>query len=149
MKIIIDTNIYISAFCFDNLPDKLIQLVENSDDYSIITSIQIFKELEQKFLSGRLEKILKNKYIKSYCQLFLRGLSEKAITVEVPKSANLKICRDPNDDMLLSLANFGDVDYIITGDKDLLILETLEAKSKKIIKIVTVNQFLTMIQAWI
>ena len=32
------------------------------------------------------------------------------------------MCRDPNDDFLLILAKDGKADYLITGDKDLLIL---------------------------
>jgi uncharacterized protein len=35
------------------------------------------------------------------------------------------ICRDPNDDMYLSAALSGKVDYIVSGDKDLLVLNSV------------------------
>lgn len=34
--------------------------------------------------------------------------------------AKVEICRVPNDDFLLALAKDGSVDYLLTGDKDLL-----------------------------
>jgi predicted nucleic acid-binding protein len=38
-----------------------------------------------------------------------------------------RICMDADDDNILALARDGDVDYIITGDKDLLVLEEFES----------------------
>ena len=35
---------------------------------------------------------------------------------------DLQICRDPKDDKLLALALDGNADLIVTGDKDLLVL---------------------------
>jgi putative PIN family toxin of toxin-antitoxin system len=34
------------------------------------------------------------------------------------------VCRDPKDDFLLALSKEGKADFLITGDKDLLELET-------------------------
>jgi len=35
-------------------------------------------------------------------------------------TSDLEICRDPKDNFLLNLANDGEADFLITGDKDLL-----------------------------
>ncbi len=43
--------------------------------------------------------------------------------VEV-KSA-VRLCRDPTDDFLLSLAKDGVADFLITGDKDLIALSQI------------------------
>lgn len=40
----------------------------------------------------------------------------------VPIMERVKACRDPKDDMFLELAVNGRADYLITGDKDLLVL---------------------------
>jgi predicted nucleic acid-binding protein len=48
------------------------------------------------------------------------------------------MCRDSKDNFLLSLAVDGNADYLITGDKDLLILE----KVNKTL-IVTIQEYLS------
>lgn len=40
--------------------------------------------------------------------------------------SHIHICRDPKDNFLLSIAVDGKADYLITGDKDLLILEKIQ-----------------------
>ncbi|ENO85271.1 putative toxin-antitoxin system toxin component, PIN family [Thauera linaloolentis] len=42
----------------------------------------------------------------------------------VPIQHRLQICRDPKDDMLLHVALSGEARYLITGDQDLLVLDT-------------------------
>lgn len=51
----------------------------------------------------------------------IRMHSEYVQPVKLPKP----ICRDPNDDMFLSAALAGKVDYIVSGDKDLLVLNNV------------------------
>lgn len=48
----------------------------------------------------------------------------------------IKICRDPKDDFILSLCKDGNADYLITGDKDLLVLNPFENT-----KIMTITDF--------
>lgn len=42
------------------------------------------------------------------------------------KKLSEKVCRDPDDDNILALARDNRADYIITGDKDLLVLEKFD-----------------------
>ncbi|WP_079680589.1 putative toxin-antitoxin system toxin component, PIN family [Planktothrix sp. PCC 11201] len=53
---------------------------------------------------------------------------------------SIEECRDPKDNKYLELAVSGNADYIITGDKDLLVLNPFRA-----ISIITVDQFLLLI----
>ena len=55
--------------------------------------------------------------------------------------SNVVVVRDPKDDFLLNLATDGRADFLITGDKDLLVLGQYEAT-----KILTLNEFLRHIQ---
>ena len=48
--------------------------------------------------------------------------SYKVITEWVPILEKIQLCRDPKDDKFLELAINGHAKYIITGDKDLLVL---------------------------
>jgi predicted nucleic acid-binding protein len=36
----------------------------------------------------------------------------------------MRLCRDPNDDRLLELARVGKASYLVTGDRDLLVLDS-------------------------
>jgi len=54
--------------------------------------------------------------------------------------SNLKLCRDPKDNFLLSLAKDADANYLITGDKDLLDLKTIGKT-----KIITMKDYLKKI----
>jgi putative PIN family toxin of toxin-antitoxin system len=63
-----------------------------------------------------------------------RLLARQSTVVE-PKNIE-KICRDPFDDYVVAAAVAGNVEYIITEDKDLLVL-----KQHKSVKIVTYAHF--------
>ncbi len=51
--------------------------------------------------------------------------------------SKVDVCRDKNDNFLLALAKDGKANFLITGDKDLLILENFYKA-----KILTINDFL-------
>jgi putative PIN family toxin of toxin-antitoxin system len=53
---------------------------------------------------------------------FIKSLAATAEIIE-PAPVPPTICRDPDDVMLLGLAESGRADVIVTGDKDLLILK--------------------------
>ena len=54
--------------------------------------------------------------------------------------SDIEICRDKKDNFLLNLAKDSEADYLITGDKDLLILEKFENT-----KILTFSEFIEQI----
>ena len=53
--------------------------------------------------------------------------------------SKVDICRDPKDNFLLSLAKDGKESYLITGDKDLLIIGRFEKT-----RILTISEFLDL-----
>ncbi len=52
---------------------------------------------------------------------FLEDFIEAAIPVIAPRF-HTPVCRDPKDEMFLELAMASNADYIVSGDKDLLVL---------------------------
>ena len=70
---------------------------------------------------------------------FLAGFVDQAILVEVIES--VQACRDPKDDKVLELAVNGQAAYIVTGDKDLLVLHPFRG-----VEIMTAEEFLRVIQ---
>ncbi|MGR3318053.1 MAG: putative toxin-antitoxin system toxin component, PIN family [Candidatus Anammoxibacter sp.] len=61
--------------------------------------------------------------------------------VSNPPLLTQSFCRDTDDDNILSLSKYADVDYLITGDKDLLELVNYES-----IPIITPKEFCLKLQ---
>jgi predicted nucleic acid-binding protein len=55
----------------------------------------------------------------------------------VPVTFGEQICRDPDDDHVLGTAIAGNADYIVTGDRDLLVLERFQT-----VEIVSPSEFM-------
>ena len=129
-RIIIDTNLWIS-FLITNDFNKLDHFL-NSDKYLVVFSDELFDEL--------LEVVHREKFVRYFNDLNIKILveiiNEKALFVNVFSIVN--VCRDVKDNFLLSLAIDGDVDYLITGDNDLLILKHYKKTS-----ILTINDFIS------
>ena len=58
-------------------------------------------------------------------QEFLRLLGR--VAERVPITYIVHACRDPKDNMILELAVNGSADLIVTGDQDLLVLDTFQS----------------------
>lgn len=57
-------------------------------------------------------------------QTFMRLLGQAAELV--PIARRVRVCRDPKDDMFLEVALNGEADLVITGDRDLLVLNPFQ-----------------------
>lgn len=114
MKIVLDANILISAIEFGGKPDAIVKLVISRKITGYISE-EIIKEtiqiLGMKFgyPPKRLSEILK----------FLRTDFTVVALGYIPTFS-----RDPNDDHILAITHEQKIDFIISGDKDLLTLKT-------------------------
>jgi putative PIN family toxin of toxin-antitoxin system len=129
MKLVLDANVFISAFYWGGNPQKIIEgIIEGKD--RLYTSNEILGEIaavmaRPKFKSGP-------ETIKKYIQT-IEKIGKK---VFIP--GNIKgICRDKDDDDKIECGILSGADYIITGDDDLLTL-----KQYKRLKIVTIKEYL-------
>lgn len=68
---------------------------------------------------------------------FLEALVERAVLVEITE--NVQECRDPKDDKVLELALNGEAQYIISGDRDLLVLHPFRD-----VVVITADEFLKL-----
>lgn len=141
LRAVIDTNLIISSAILSNSPPyKLIKYWLKQNFILLISKEQLeeIKDVSQR------EKLKKR-------PLFSKKVSELAENIEFVaqsiKSLSVKDLpihsRDPEDDFMLSLGLGGDADYLITGDKDLLILDGDPALGK--LKIITAKEFLKLI----
>lgn len=127
MKVVIDTNVVVSALFFGGKPRNLIELLVNKELDAYVTQdiIEEYKDtvayLQNKY--GDKQTGVPLAHIISACKL-------------IKKKTDLKICRDPDDDKFISCAIDAECLYIISGDKDLLTI-----KQYKGIQIMTVSEF--------
>ena len=115
MKIVIDTNIFISSFFWQGNPRKVFDRVMNRLD-KLYISDDILKEIFD-IMSGKkfnIDKYIIDDYIKIIESFSIKIFHNNEIE---------SICRDADDNKILKCGLEGKVDFIITGDNDLLILK--------------------------
>ncbi|WP_017303591.1 putative toxin-antitoxin system toxin component, PIN family [Spirulina subsalsa] len=110
MRVIIDTNILISAAVADGKPEKVINFIISHSDYDWLISAEILAEynevLQRKKL--KLSDTKKSEWldlVKNSTQLM-----EVNLTVD--------FTRDPKDAKFIALARVTGADFLITGDRD-------------------------------
>ena len=118
VKVIIDTNLWISFLITHKLNslDKLF----SADKLQLLFS----EELLEEFLDVANRPKFKKYFTKDDITHIIKFLNENAELIKV--TSDVKICRDENDNFLLNLALDSKADYLITGDKDLLILGSIK-----------------------
>jgi uncharacterized protein len=128
VRVVIDTNILVSALIDDGKPRKLV--VELFDKHTVILSRQMLAELA--------DVLSRDKFTVTSSQVDRFVTSLVRMSKIVPDNARFKVVlEDPNDDEVLNTAYGGKAEFIVTGDRHLLVLK----KFKKT-KIVNINQML-------
>jgi putative PIN family toxin of toxin-antitoxin system len=128
-RIIIDTNLWISFLLTKDL-SKLDEILFTKQVILVFSN-----ELLEEFLEVIKRPKLRKHFTQNDIEDILETIEEYADFVLV--STEVSICRDPKDNFLLSLAKDGNADYLLTGDKDLLVLTNFENT-----KIISVSDFL-------
>lgn len=132
LRIVLDTNVLISAIIRNGKPRKLFQLGIDGK-YQILTSKEILNEFEGVIHRPKF-KMTKDEVIVIVSTLV--DSSEK-----IPLKSNFKVIEsDPDDDIIINTAYDGKADYIVSGDPDLKSL-----KNFKGIKIVSVDEMLKIL----
>jgi putative PIN family toxin of toxin-antitoxin system len=136
MKLVLDTNVFISAFYWGGNPQRIIdRIIEGTDELYI--SNEILNEIAS--VMGR----PKFKSTPEVIEKYIRAIEK--IGKKVFVTGKIKgICRDKDDDDKIECGILSGADYLITGDDDLLILGNFQH-----IKIATVNEYLQITNATI
>lgn len=113
VKVIFDTNVLVSFLIGKRL--TFIKDYISNGQITIVTTGDLLKEIKEVTSRERLKKYFPQESVIELIEL-LETIAEK---VEI-KSKHL-ICRDPKDNFLLDLIDISKADYLVTGDKDLLI----------------------------
>lgn len=130
-KIILDTNLWIS-FLISKKFNQIDKQIENKGIQLIFS-----KELLEEFIDVISRPKLKKYFLKKDIEKIFEYFDQFGELVIV--KSDIKICRDIKDNFLLNLSVDSKADYLITGDKDLLILEKI-----KNTKILTFSEFIEL-----
>lgn len=112
MKIILDTNVFISGIFFGGPPYQILDAWRNGK-LDIVLSEEIFDEYQR--VSKELSRQFKEVDISSFLDL----ITVNAIWVEAPQLP-VNISADPDDDKFLSCALASKTKIIVSGDKHLI-----------------------------
>ena len=117
-KIILDTNLWIS-FLISKKFSQIDKLIESKRIILIFSN-----ELLEEFIDVVSRPKFKKYFSKKDIEKIIENFDQLGELVKV--TSDIQICRDSKDDFLLNLSIDSKADYLITGDKDLLILEKIE-----------------------
>ena len=127
IKVVLDTNVIVSAIVFGGVPKQVLSLIFKGE-FIGVTSTTLMAELSE---------VMHKKFpFKKLDLEYLEKLMETDFEIVRPRNS-LKSARDDDDNRVLEAAVTGECYYIVTGDEDLLIL-----KKYKNIKILTPSEFL-------
>ncbi len=113
-RIAIDTNLWLSHV-LNGFKSNLTSILED-ENVDIITSPELTAELFGVLARPKFAGKISPEAIESFRQLFEQAVIEVAIHSEITE------CRDPKDNHLLALCLDAELDFLLTGDGDLLVL---------------------------
>ncbi len=119
MKIVLDANVIVAAFAAHGLCESIMEVCLS--EYEVV----LCEELLDEILSNlRLKIKLPTGIVDGIGEL----LREHA-SMFTPVQLASDVCRDPDDIKVLGLAVASNADYVVTGDKDLLVLKKFQSIS--------------------
>jgi putative PIN family toxin of toxin-antitoxin system len=128
MRVVADTNVFISALLFGGLPGEFLRLALLRE-FTLVASSTLLDELDGK-LRGKFA-------ISDRDALAIRAKIEAGATVVNPNIELHAVPDDPDDNRVLECALAGKANCIVSGDRHLLRIGNCEG-----IEIVSVRQFL-------
>jgi len=114
VRVLLDTNVLIAAFVAHR--GRCAELLEHcAEAHELVTSEPLIEEYREKLVG----KFRLPEAMASTRETLLRSQMEVVALQPLPSP----VCRDPDDDIVLATALAGRCVCIVTGDKDLLVLD--------------------------
>jgi len=125
MRALLDTNIFVSYLLSsqkDGVVQAIFKAISDNKFVLLLPEALLDEMIQVVSQKPRLTARIGSDHLNRFTKL-IQAVSETIpiITEEIPP-----ISRDPKDDYLLAYAVVGEADYLVTGDKDLLVLEKIE-----------------------
>ena len=133
MRVVLDTNIFISGIFWSGDSEKILYAWSN-EELEIITSSEIIREIVETLMDFKIQLPINT------LLLWLSILSMKSSMVEPEEEINV-VKEDSDDNKFIEAAVAGKADYIVTQDNHLL-----KIKDFRGINILTPKDFLKIIE---
>ena len=136
MRVILDTNVLLAAMMAPaGPPDQLINAFLD-DDFVLLSSEEQLEELARVSRYSTIRRRIKPSQVGS----LVNDIRE--LSVIVRRLPRVSVSRDPDDNFLLAMAQAGEADYLVTGDKR----DLLNIKRHGKTRIVTVRQMVKILK---
>jgi putative PIN family toxin of toxin-antitoxin system len=132
MKVVIDTNVVISAVLKDRKPEEVILFIMQHPEFQWIASMAILEEYVDVLQRPKFDLPLR--IVEKWQAVF----DDAIMIVEVEEQVDLP--RDPKDAPFLTCAHVTGAEYLVTGDKDFE-----EAYKLGKTTVLSVSQFLRLV----
>jgi putative PIN family toxin of toxin-antitoxin system len=130
MKVVLDTNVIIAAFSARGLCADLLEVC--LADHQIFTSGHILDEVQ--------DNLLKKLRLADDRVADIRIFLESVASIVIPVDVAMGVCRDIDDLPVIGTALAASAPVLVTGDKDLLSLESVDG-----VRMLTPRQFWEML----
>ena len=110
MRVIVDTNVLVSAALKDRDPEAVLLYIASQPDIEWIVSLAILKEYKEVLRRDKFS--LPEDILQSWFTLI------DSLTTVVDADVSVDFPRDQKDAKFLSCALASDADYFVTGDRD-------------------------------
>jgi putative PIN family toxin of toxin-antitoxin system len=128
MRVVVDTNVVVSAILRDRLPEKILLFIIARPDFEWVASPEILKEYRE--ILRRPKFALPDLILSQWDEHFSSAIAEWSVKISV------SFPRDVKDAKFLACAIAADAGFLITGDRDFT-----EARKIGRTKIISVSQF--------
>lgn len=119
MRLVVDTNVLVSAFLWQGTPGRLIELAAEKE-LELFSSRTLLDELAATLAKRKLARPLAATGLSA--EQMLRQY-RRLITLVTARQLAQRISRDADDDAVLACALAARAELIVTGDEDLLVLK--------------------------
>ncbi|MCL1948033.1 MAG: putative toxin-antitoxin system toxin component, PIN family [Chitinivibrionia bacterium] len=133
MKIVLDANIFVSAFFWRGNPKEIIRRVSNGEDILFISN-EIIAEVNSVFRKRKF------KLTDEKVEYHIRDIKQMSTKIIVAERVTDSRCRDKTDDRYLECAVAARADYVISGD-----IHLRELKEYQGIRIVNPAEYLEIV----
>lgn len=139
MRACVDTNVLISYLLFPTSNRPPFRIVRSAlrGEFSLVIAETTLGELSHKVQS---KQYLVDRIATDSIDQLAAALRMVAEVFLLPSDPLPRVVRDPRDDYLLAPAVLERVDYLVTGDKDLLVLDEFQG-----VRMVTPYEFTSVI----
>jgi len=138
-RLVVDTNVLVSAFLWQGTPGRVIELA-GEKEVRLFTSRALLDELAATLAKKKLSKYVAATGLTA--EQMLAGYKRIATTVTA-RQLDERVSRDADDDAVLACALAARADLVVSGDDDLLVLQSFKG-----IAIVSAADAIRRLGAW-